>query len=142
MPCRCSSEFYLRGLAGIFARCEFRHRLIGAEECIGPNDTGERPQLRIVEAYRLDVVAPGNRDAVLGAFELRLECQEVLVGLEVGIILTDGNEPAERPGQLVLRILELLTVSGSVNCETSTLVCVALARASTTAVRTSRSCLA
>ena len=73
---------------------------------------GKVAKLGVVDAHRFDVVAPRDRDAVFGAFELRLQRQEVLVGLEVGIVLADREQPAERAGKLVLRVLELLQLVG------------------------------
>ena len=49
---------------------------------------------------RRDVVPAGDRDAVLGALELRLQGEEVLVRLEVGIVLADGEQAPERAGKL------------------------------------------
>src|SRR5690242_18126027 len=72
MPlCRDGSlEFHLRRLGRIFVRGELCHRLVAAEDGVGPDDAGERPQLGIVETHRLDVVAPSDGNAVLGALEL------------------------------------------------------------------------
>src|SRR5215813_14171558 len=72
MPlCRDGSlEFHLRWLGRVFARGELRHRLVAAEDRVCPNDARECPQLGIVETHGFDVVAPGNRNAVLGALEL------------------------------------------------------------------------
>jgi hypothetical protein len=39
------------------------------------------------------VVAPGGRDPVLGGGQFSLQRREVLVGLEVGVGLGDGDEP-------------------------------------------------
>jgi hypothetical protein len=47
-------------------------------------------------------------DAVLGALELALEGEEVLVGLQLGIALHRHEEPAERARELVLGRLEAL----------------------------------
>ena len=103
-----ASELHLRRRLRTLDRGELRHRLVAAEECRGPQQAGEGLELGVVGAHRLDVVAPRDRDAVLGAFELRLQRQEVLVRLEVGIVLADRDQPAERAGELVLRVLELL----------------------------------
>src|SRR5262249_9021885 len=102
-----SSEFHLRRLGRIFGRGELRHRFVTAENSVGPDKAWERPQLGIVETHRFDVVAPGDRNAVLGALELRLQRQEVLIGFKIGIILAHGDEPAECAAQLILRLLEL-----------------------------------
>src|SRR3546814_4822631 len=57
---------------------------VGIEER-GPPAAGNGPELGVVDAHRLDEVAARDRDAILRAFELRLERQEILVGLQVGI---------------------------------------------------------
>src|SRR6201988_3537203 len=108
MPSRRASELHLRRLRGTLDRGELRHRLVGTEEGRGPQEAGEGLELGVVDPHRLDVVAPGDGDAVLGALELRLQRQEVLVRLEVGIVLARRDQPAERAGELVLRVLELL----------------------------------
>src|SRR5262249_6077133 len=105
---RRSSEFNLRRPVRTFTRSEFGHGLVAAEESIGPKDAGECPQFRVVTSYGFDVIASRDRNAILRALELRLECKEVLVGLEVGIVFADCNKPTQRAGQLVLRILKLL----------------------------------
>src|SRR5215467_14157759 len=102
-----SSEFYLRRLLRTLARRKYRHRLIAAKQRIRPDDAGERPQLGIIDPRRFDVVAPSDRDAILRPFKLRLKCKKVLIGFEIRIVLTDGNQPAKRAAELVLRILEL-----------------------------------
>ena len=73
-----------------------------------PQHRREGPQRRVVLAHRLDIVAAGDRDAVFGAFELRLQRQEILVGLEVRIVLDDGQQPRQRAGQAGLALLECL----------------------------------
>ena len=103
---------------------------------------GEGPQLGVVGAHRLDVVAPRDGDAVLGALELRLQRQEVLVRFQVGIVLAHREQPPERARELVLRVLELLQLLGIGELRGVDVTEVALARASTTAVSTSFSCLA
>ena len=50
------------------------------------------------------VVAAGRGDPVLGRGQLGLQCHEVLVGLEVGVGLHDGEEPAERLAEHVLAL--------------------------------------
>src|SRR5436305_14482022 len=64
-------ELHLRRLLRVVGRRERRHRLVAAKRGRGPEYAGERPQLGVVGAHRLDVVAPRDCDAVLAAFELR-----------------------------------------------------------------------
>ena len=59
-------------------------------------------------AHRFGVTFAFGGDAVFGAFELRLERHEVLVGLEVGISFGDGQEFAQCCGEFALRVLEFL----------------------------------
>src|SRR5215831_6612991 len=107
-----SLEFHLRRLGRILARGELRHRLVAAEECVGPDDAGERSQFCIVETHRFDVVAASNRNTVFGAFKLRLQRQEVLIGFQIRVILAYGDKPAKRASELILRILELSDLIG------------------------------
>src|SRR6202023_4330631 len=87
---------------------EFGHWLVAPKKRRCPNEARERPQAGIIGPDRLDIIAPRDGDAVLGAFELRLQCEKVLVRFQIGIVFADREEPAERPGQLRLSILELL----------------------------------
>ena len=89
-------NFTCGGVWRVLVGRELRHRLVGPEEGRGPQHAGEGLELGIVGPHRLDVVAPRHGDAVLSAFELRLQRQEVLVRLEVGIVLADGDQSAER----------------------------------------------
>src|SRR5215831_16442211 len=102
------SEFHLRWRLRTLAGSKLRHRFVVAEQRRSPQQTGERPEGRIVCSHCFDVVAPRHRYAIFSAFELRLQGEEVLVRLEIGIVLADGEEPAQRAGELSLRILELL----------------------------------
>src|SRR5207248_680344 len=53
-------------------------------------------------------------DAVLGALELALQSQEILVRLELGVALDRHQKPRQRPGELVLRGLKPLERLGVV----------------------------
>ena len=55
----------------------------------------------VVEDARVVVLA-AERDLVLGRGQLLLELEDVLVRLELGIVLDDGEQRAERAGQGVL----------------------------------------
>jgi hypothetical protein len=55
------------------------------------------------------------REPVLGAFELRLQGEEILVRFELGISLRHREQPAERARQLGLGILEFLESFGIVD---------------------------
>ena len=79
---------------------ERRHLLGGRIEEGPPQAAREGRQLGIVDAHRIDVVAPRNRDAVLGALDLALQREEVLARLDVGIALDDREQPPERAAEL------------------------------------------
>src|SRR5262249_7533834 len=105
---RAPSELDLRVAPDVLGDREFRHRLAARVERLRPEHARNGAQLGVVDAHRLDVVAPRHRDAVLGAFELRLQGEEVLVRLELGIALADREQAAERAGELRLCVLEFL----------------------------------
>src|SRR5262245_50595195 len=88
-------ELHLRVALGILADGELLHRLVALVERRRPDHAGKGAQFGVVGAHRLDVVAPRHRDAVLGALELRLQREEVLVRLEIGIALGHGDQAAE-----------------------------------------------
>src|SRR6266487_1420111 len=73
------SKLHLRGPGHVFGNRKRLHGLVAPVERRGPDHAGERAQLRVVLADRFDVVAPGNGDAILGPFELRLQGEEILV---------------------------------------------------------------
>ena len=77
-PRNARSELHLRRRLRAFVGGEFRHRLVAAEDGLRPEHGREGAQRRVIGPHRLDIVAPRDRDAVLGAFELRLQRQEVL----------------------------------------------------------------
>src|SRR5262249_17038449 len=79
------SEFALGGRLRTLAGSKLRHRFVVAEQRRSPQQTGERPEGRIVCSHCFDVVAPRHRYAIFSAFELRLQGEEVLVRLEIGI---------------------------------------------------------
>src|SRR2546430_2616278 len=102
------SELHLRRPGHVFGDRERLHGLVVPVEGGGPDHARERAQLRVVLPHRFDVVAPGDRDAVLRAFELRLQREEVLVRFQIGIALRHREQPPERAGELRLRLLEAL----------------------------------
>ena len=57
----------------------------------------ERAHRGVVVLHRLDVAVARDRDAVLGAFELRLQVAELRVRLEVRIFLGDGSRRESAP---------------------------------------------
>src|SRR5262249_43000619 len=62
--------------------------------------------------YRVDIIAPCHRNAVLGAFELRLQSHEIGIGFEFGIILGHSQESPECSGQLRLSVLKSFNLIG------------------------------
>ena len=49
----------------------------------------------------------GDGNAVLGPFELGLQFEEILVGLQVGILLRNGDQTSQSRSHLLLRLLKL-----------------------------------
>ena len=87
-------EVHLRGGLGRLGDLEV-FRPFGMGE--GVDDAAHRPADGGVERLDCIVVAlPLDGDAVLGAFQLVLELEEALVGLEHRIILLQHEQPAER----------------------------------------------
>ena len=89
-------------------RCRLRSGLsleIGAlfeAEQSGQDVLGEAADGGIELAGRVIEVLACHVDAVLRTFQLGLQFQEVLVGLQVGIVLGDGQQFAQSRGQLSL----------------------------------------
>src|SRR5437764_12493736 len=88
------SEPDLRRPLYVFGDGEGLHRLIVTVQHRGPDPARKCAELRVVELHCLDVVAPRHRDPILGAFELGLQRQEILVRLELGIALRGGEQSA------------------------------------------------
>src|SRR4029077_8993973 len=80
-------ELHLRHLGGLLGDGEVLHGLGIGIEHRAPPASGDGSDLGVVGLDRFDVVAPGDGDAVFGAFELRLQRKEILVRLQVRIIL-------------------------------------------------------
>src|SRR5712691_6744830 len=104
-PPRRPLELHLGGFLGARSGLEVGLLLEPAQR--GHHAAGKESQPGIVVAHRLAVAHALDRDAVLGALQLALERQEVLVGLELGIALDGDEQPPERATQLRLRLLEL-----------------------------------
>src|SRR5436309_11037185 len=82
-----SSEFYLGGLLGSLGRREVG--LLLETEHLGGDVPGKAAKHRVVTLRHLVVAPPLHCDAVLRPLELRLEFEEILVRLELGIVLGD-----------------------------------------------------
>ena len=68
----------------------------------GEQDVRERRDRRVVVEDCRVVVLARERDLVLGRRQLLLELEDVLVGLELGVVLDDREQRAQRAGQRVL----------------------------------------
>ena len=79
---------------------------------LGPDHAGEGAQRRVVVAHGLIVVAARHGNAVFGAFQLRLQGQEVLVGLKLGVGFDRHQQPRQGAGKLALSLLILLEGGG------------------------------
>src|SRR6516225_6157742 len=64
------SELHLRWRLGGVGGRVLGHRLVRTENRRSPDRRWKRPEVRVVHAYRVDVVAPSHGDAVLGALKL------------------------------------------------------------------------
>ncbi|MPL95125.1 hypothetical protein SDC9_41291 [bioreactor metagenome] len=65
---------------------------------VGENGNGD-----VVLLHRIVIVLAGEGDLVLRGGELFLEGEEILVGLQVGVVFRHGQKGLERPGELVLQ---------------------------------------
>ena len=102
----------------------------------------ERAHRDVVLLHRLDVAVARHGDAVLGAFELRLQVAEVRVGLELRIVLRHDEQPRQRAGQLALRRLEALRTPRGLSTSSGVAwMLPTLARALVTPSSTSFSCV-
>ena len=90
--------FVLHGEVGLHLEVEHLRREVGRE--LAHRD--------VVGAHRIDVAVARHGDAVLRAFELRLQVAEIRVRLELGIVLGDGEQALQRLRQFALRRLEFL----------------------------------
>src|SRR5437773_1575165 len=89
------SELDLRGLVRALLGLEVR-LLVEARAEEGCDEDGGDAHARGVEGLGLLVEAHAlDRDPVLGGLELRLEAQEVLVGLQLGVLLHDHHQAGE-----------------------------------------------
>src|SRR6185503_5068615 len=75
----------------------------------------ERAHRDVVLLHRLDEAVARHGDAVLGAFELRLQLEKVPVRLELRVVLDDHQQAGEGAGELALRLRELLQRPGVVD---------------------------
>jgi hypothetical protein len=64
---------------------------------------GENGNGDVVLLHRIVIVLAGEGDLVLRGGELFLEGEEILVGLQVGVVFRHGQKGLERPGELVLQ---------------------------------------
>src|SRR5215471_11491936 len=99
-------ELHLGRLLTAWRRLEIGLLLEAAER--GHDAAGEQPEPGVVVAHGLVEAHALDGDAILGALELALQGEEVLVGLELGIPLDGDEQPAQGAAQLGLRVLELL----------------------------------
>src|ERR1051326_4753308 len=94
-----SPELDLRNLLGLLGNCEgLLHLGVGIEPGRDPA-ARDRAERGVIGLHPVDVVLARDRDAVLGALELRLQRQEILVRLQVRIILAHRQQPPERAAE-------------------------------------------
>jgi hypothetical protein len=79
---------------------------LGAIEDLGADRVGEGADAGVIGLHRLVIIAARNQDRILGPLDLRLQRQEILVGLQVRISFLQPLKRDDRLGQPVLRIVE------------------------------------
>ena len=103
-------EFHLRRLFRASLRLEIRPLL--ETEGSGIEHSRDALDLRVVALHDFVEATSLDRDAVLSAFELRLQSLKTGVCLQIRIALNDHHQPPERPAERPLRLLELRKLSG------------------------------
>src|SRR2546425_9747495 len=103
-------EIHLRRLSRP-RRLELEVRAWPLAEQFSRQHLREAPDIGVVAVHCLVVVLPRDRDAVLRPLELVLQRAEVLVGLELRVVLGDGEQAAERGRQLPVGLRHLLQVA-------------------------------
>ena len=103
----------LRPFLELYFRCLFRtfgsfkvSAFLKAEQS-GKDILGEAADAGIEFLRRVVEVGTCHVDAVFGTFQLGLQFQEILVGLQLGIVLRDGKQFAEGRSHGTLRLLIL-----------------------------------
>ena len=100
------SEFYFGSLVCTFLGLEIGLFLKTAHTSY--DTLREFADKSVVTVGRLVEVAALYGNAVLGTLKLCLKFLKVLIGLEFGILLADGNQTAKCTSNLILCLLELL----------------------------------
>src|SRR5919107_3772514 len=77
--------------------------LLGEAHGTGEDDRGEALNLGVVGLDRVVVVLPGEGDLILRRRELLLEVDQNRVGTELRIVLGDGKQVPDGPGEAGLR---------------------------------------
>ena len=103
-------ELYFGSLLGGGISLKLSH-LVEVEET-SKNVLRERTDDEVVVLHGGVELVASLVDAVLRAFELNLKLLEVLVGLQVGIVLLDGDELAESRTEFALSLLNSFSFSG------------------------------
>src|SRR3954463_7920986 len=113
----CSKKFKLA--EGDFGRLALFGRLGGLQElgrpeaeCAGEEVVRHGLALGVVLHHRIVIGLPREGDLVLGAGELFLQREHVLVGLEVGVLLENGNQLAERAAERTFGLRQALHRAG------------------------------
>src|ERR1700733_12938649 len=100
MPKIFRSKLDLRRLLSLFADREvLLHLGIGIEDRGNPA-AWDRAKCRVVGLPRVNVIAARDCDTILSSFELGLKRHEILVRLQIGIALADGEESPQRVAEL------------------------------------------
>src|SRR5277367_3983372 len=108
MRSECALELDLGYLLGLFGDGESLADLhVRVEDRCYPA-LRDGPKSGVVFLHRENVIAARDGDPILGAFELRLQCEEILIRLEVGVSLSYCEQPAERATNRGLVLFELM----------------------------------
>src|SRR5436190_9049606 len=105
---RARLELYLRSLALLCRLGRLQQLGLTEAEHPGKDRIGERFALGVVFHHRIVERLARERDLVLGAGELFLDREHVLVRFQIRVPLGQREQLAEHPGQLALGLREAL----------------------------------
>src|SRR5581483_1460986 len=73
---------------------------------------GEKSDGFVVLGDLIDIPLARHGDSIFSPLELALKITEILAGLQIRVILRDGQQTRQRRGELALRFLEFLKRGG------------------------------
>src|ERR1035441_629741 len=108
MRIECALEFDLGYLLGLLGDRESLADLEVRVEGRCDPASWNGSELGVIALHRDNVIAAGHGDPILGALELRLKREKILIGLEIGVGLGYREQAAERAADGALVLLELV----------------------------------